>query len=299
MPPKKKIITDDSTESIEPENKVTEIKPKTTTTITSTAADNTRIKLANAIHNLTIKSEELMTAMKNFDCFKESIVKLDIETETKRQEHDEYITSLETQQKNKSKALSQEYEEKEQGLLQKYNSLNKNLEEKYVDLNKKLESDFNEKTKDIQNNLKNLQIQSSQKLAEHKIKACSELAKENGMFLVKDDEYQSLLESKHLLQSELDNLKKNFELKCKEIRDNEKANYVALLKNEMAIYELTTKAQNADIKAQAEQQKREIEVLNSTIQNLKNELVEQRSLTKEVAHASSKAQISQKFSKDP
>jgi hypothetical protein len=262
------------------------------------SSDNTRTKLANAIYNLTIKSDELMSAMKSFDSFKEGIVKLDIETETKRQEHDEYINTLEQQQKEKLKSLNQEFEDKELCLTHKYNSLNKHLEEKYHDLNKKLDGEYNDKSKDIQNNLKNLQIQASQKLAEHKINACSELAKENGMFLVKNEDYQSLLESKKSLQEELKHLNANFDSKCKEILDNESTKYKTLLKNEMSIYELTTKANNADIKAQAEQQKREIEVLNSTILNLKNELVEQRTLTKEVAHASSKSQIMQKFSKD-
>lgn len=300
MPPKKsKQITEESDPILDTDNKVlTEAKPKLTT-ISMNSSDNTRIKLANAIYNLTIKSDELMNAMKSFDSFKEGIVKLDIETETKRQEHDEYINNLQQQQKEKLKNLNQEFEEKEMILTQRYSTLNKQLEEKYHDLNKKLDSEYNDKTKDIQNNLKNLQIQASQKLAEHKINACSELARENGMFLVKNDEYQNLLDTVKSLKEELKNLNTNFDAKCKEILDSESAKYKNLLKNEMSIYELTTKAQNADIKAQADQQKREIEVLNSTILNLKNELVEQRTLTKEVAHASSKSQIMQKFSKDP
>lgn len=94
------------------------------------------------------------------------------------------------------------------------------------------------------------------------------------------------------------NLKDEFERRCNEIKKEQENKYTLQLKNEVAISDLIHKANNAEIKAQVEQQKREIEVLHNTIDNLKNELAEQRALTKEVAQASSRSQITQKFGKD-
>lgn len=70
------------------------------------------------------------------------------------------------------------------------------------------------------------------------------------------------------------------------------------MNNEIKTMELTHKANNAQLVAQVEQQKKEISVLNSTIENLKNEIKEQRELTKQVAMASSKSQITQTIGKN-
>jgi dynactin complex subunit len=62
--------------------------------------------------------------------------------------------------------------------------------------------------------------------------------------------------------------------------------------------DLNHKAETAELIAQNKQQLKEIEFLNKLIANLTNEVSEQRNLTKEIAKASSKAQINQSFTKD-
>jgi hypothetical protein len=52
------------------------------------------------------------------------------------------------------------------------------------------------------------------------------------------------------------------------------------------------------MKAQFNQQNKEIEMLNRTIETLKHEIAEQRLLTKEIAQAGSKSQITQTIGKN-
>ena len=311
MPPKKKITEQvtkkndidlelsESEEEVVPETpkKTTKVEPKPML-ITSNASDNSRIKLANAINNLTIKSDEFMATMKNFDTFRESIIKLDIEIETKKKEYNELLTTLDQNQKNRLKELDLEFNDKHKELTNKYSDMTKSLQEKYQDSNKKLDTEYHDKNINLQNEFKNNQISVNQRLAEFKIKACEEFAKSNNMVLIKEDAYQTLNLSKQKAIEDYEDLKKRFDTECNSIRKEEQTKYATQLKNEMSIFELTNKAQNADIKAQVEQQKREIEVLHNTIVNLKNELVEQRNLTKDVAQASAKSQITQKFGKE-
>ena len=60
-------------------------------------------------------------------------------------------------------------------------------------------------------------------------------------------------------------------------------------KQEKLTLELTHKAETAELIAQNKQHIREIEILNSTISNMKSEIAEQRNLTKEVAQAQANA----------
>lgn len=277
--------------------------------VTSNASDNARVKLANAINNLTIKSDEFMSTMKNFDTFRESIVKLDIEMESKKVEYNDFILSLEQNQKNRMKELDNEYSDKQKDLTNKHNESIKSTTDKYLDMNKKLENeystkmnllenDYKNKQNSLTNEFKNNQIKVSQDLMEYKLKACETLAKENGYVLIKQSDKDILEKNKAVIEQNYNDLKDKFDTECNKIKHSEENKYKTELKNAMSIFELKNKAENADMKAQVDQQKREIEVLHNTINNLKNELVEQRQLTKEVAQASAKSQITQKFGKD-
>lgn len=296
MPPKKKqpvpqpprIELDESSEEdviMDTIIKVTDNKTKPV--FIKETSNNDRIRLANAINNLTIKSDELINTMKEFDSFRESIMKLDIEMETKKHEYNELLSNLESNHKNKIKELNNEYEEK-----------HRTLSQRYQDMNKRLESEYQDKNINQQNELKNGQINVKQKLTEFKIKACQEMANENNMVLIKQEDYNMLNTQKQKAISEYEELKKSFDAQCNSIRRDEQTKYQHQLTNDLSMSDLTHKANNAEIKAQVEQQRREIDVLNNTISSLKNELAEQRSLTKEVAQASAKSQITQKFGKD-
>ena len=115
------------------------------------------------------------------------------------------------------------------------------------------------------------------------------------MVVVNVDEYKSLSETITRTNKELDDLKKRFDASCNAIRGEEKGKYDSELKRQYTTQELTFKTQSAEMKAQLEQQKREITTLNQQLDTFKSELAEQRNLTKEIAQASAKAQITQKF----
>ena len=69
----------------------------------------------------------------------------------------------------------------------------------------------------------------------------------------------------------------------------EKTKLEDIFKQDKLTLQLTHKAEIAELIAQNKQHIREIEILNSTISNMKSEIAEQRNLTKEVAQAQANA----------
>ena len=116
--------------------------------------------------------------------------------------------------------------------------------------------------------------------------------------ILKIDEYKLLMETINKTNKELDDLKKKFDSSCNAIKQEERQKYDADLKRQKTEQELTYKTSTAEMKAQFDQQKREVVLLNETIDTLKIEIAEQRKLTIEIAQASSKAQITQKIGKE-
>ncbi len=252
----------------------------------SSSKDSDRIQLIQAINNFTIKGEQLMESMKSFDSFREQIAKLDIQINAKKQEYDEMEQMANASHTQKMKKLEAEY-----------NDLNTALQSKYNLTSKKLEADHEDKTRKLTNDFKNSQIETKQRLAEYKLKACEELAKENSMVIIKSDDLTVLQQSVIKTNGELDTLRKAYDKDIDKVRQEEKTKYTNQLDNEKKILQLNANVTNAEMKAQIDQQVKEIQVLKSQIENLKHELSEQRSLTKEVAQASAKAQITQSFAK--
>lgn len=293
MPPKRKVQSEQTSAPVQDDinsdisNEDTTVTRKPTVLVKYSQNDPDRIQLAQAINNLTIKSEQFMEALKSFDVFKENITQLDIQIDTKKKEFKEVIENIENNYKTKTKNLEAEYAE-----------MHKQLQTKYQDLNKKLETEFVDKNKQLNNDHKNNQIEVKQKLSEYKIKACDDIAKEFNMILIKNEDHKMLLNNVQKANQELDEIKKSLNDQCAAIKSEERSRYQAILKSELSTLELNHKANVAELKAQVEQQKKEIDVLQKTIDNLKHEIAEQRTLTKEVAIASSKSQINQKFGKE-
>lgn len=125
-------------------------KPSVYLTNTNLKTDSDRIHLAQAINNFTLKSEQLMQEMKNFDTFRESVAKLDLLIGTKKQEFAETNELLEKSHKLQVAKLESEYREMEKKLKLEYLELNKKLESDNVDLRKKTESEFADKTKKME-----------------------------------------------------------------------------------------------------------------------------------------------------
>ena len=277
--------------------------------MSSSTKNSDKIQLIQAINNFTLKGEELLSAMKKFDVFKEEVARYDLLINTKKEEYAEVLKQLEQNYNTKVKNFENEYIEREQNIISKYKSLNKNLETeyndynkssqiKYADSNKKLDDDYTDKHRLLANEYKNEQISIKQKLSEFKYKACEEFLKDIAVTIIKTDEYTNMQTQVSKTNSELSELKKSFDKECDKIKHDEKHKYDSLLENDRKLMKLTSDVMNADMKAQVEQQNKEISVLQNQIDNLKHELSEQRSLTKEVAQASSKSQISQNFGKN-
>lgn len=250
-----------------------------------------------------------MQEMKNFESFRESIAKLDILIDTKKQEYKETNESLEQYHKAQIKKLESDYAEMSKKLKTDYDDLRKKMESEHTEKSKKLESDnaertkkleseFTDKKKALTNTYEDSQIDIKRKIAEDKSKQCELYAKELKMKYVKEDEHKALMEQVQKAVQDYNELKKSFDKQCDQVKLEETKKYNAQLKSETTTIELTHKANNAVLQAQVEQQKKEIIVLQQTIDSLKAEIREQRELTKEVAQASSKAQITQTIGKN-
>jgi len=269
-------LSDSNSEELFPSTSFVETPSQAVTVVKYNANDSDRVQLAQAINNLTVKGEQFVQALNSFSTFRETVAQLDIQIETKKKQYTELLSKLEREYRDKTQQLQKEYS----------------------DLSKQLSTSHTETIRTNQIDLKNNQIEVTQKLREHKLKSCEELVKEFNMMLLKTEDYRNLNDTITRVNRELDDLKKKFESSCNSLRQEEKAKYDLELKRQQQQQELTYKTNSAEMKAQLDQQKREIEVLNRTIETLKLEIAEQRNLTKEIANASSKAQINQRFGKE-
>jgi len=235
--------------------------------------DCDRVQLAQAINNLTIKGEQFMSAFESFSKFKELVAQLDFQIDSKKKEYKDLLEKLEKEYKEKMHSHQRDYDEK----------------------TKQLQTTYQETNRNLQNEYKNNQIETQQKLKEYELKGCNEVVKKFNMIIVNQADYSALNDTVTRSNKELDDLKKKFDASCNAVRHEERGKYEAELKRQHTTQDLTFKSQSAEMKAQLEQQKREITSLMQTIETLKNEIAEQRNLTKEIAQASAKAQITQKF----
>jgi hypothetical protein len=270
----------------ESEDEIERLEVKLPVTFNS-KSDSDRVQLAQAINNLTVKGEQFVEALNSFSQFKETILQLDLQLESKKRDYIDQMTKLEKAHTALSEQLTQKHEDESKKLKQEYAEWTKQLDDEYKNLGVTL-----------QQNYKNNQIEVQQKLLEFKLRGCEEIAKQNGMLVVKEEDHNVLIDNAKKANKELDALQKSFDNRCNTLKQEEKSKYELELKHQISTLELNHKANIAEMKAKIEQQTREITMLNKTIDTLKNEITEQRTLTKEIAQAGSKAQIQQKFGKD-
>ena len=139
------------------------------------------------------------------------------------------------------------------------------------------------------------QIDTHEQLKTFHIKACQKIANKNNSILIINKDYQKLRQNISCLEAEFSKLitKKNNIIKnrisCEKkiIQDNHKY--------EMSKVNLVHREEIAELMAFIKHQKREVEILKSTSTTMKQEIIEQRLLTKEIAVASSGSNIQQKF----
>ena len=187
---------------------------------------------------------------------------------------------------------------KEKELDEKYTNKDKELDEKYKNKKKDLQQEHKRYCTEIEQDCKNKQIETAQQLKEYQIEACEKIASENNYNLIAIKDYEKILSERDFSLEKLAEYELSSANLIKEKIEMEKITLQEKLKQDTIMIDLNHKAEIADLKAQTKQQLKEIEFLNKLIMNLTNEVSEQRNLTKEIAIASSKSQITQSFTKD-
>jgi uncharacterized protein YegJ (DUF2314 family) len=137
---------------------------------------------------------------------------------------------------------------------------------------------------------KDLKIQTDQWLAEYKYEGAMKFLQEIDEMPIKKSEFEAL-------KKELADLKANYDQDMANAVKKEKEHSAKALKSAVNTAELKFKAETAVIQATIEQQKKEIQSLESTIDGLKVEIAAQRKLTQSVAEAGRAAPITQSFAK--
>jgi hypothetical protein len=163
--------------------------------------------------------------------------------------------------------------------------------ERLVELDLRIESkkqEFQDLTAQLSNHYKDVEIKLKQHLQEHKLDAVKEVLSGLNMTYLETSEHTRLV-------AELDALKATTAQQIEAAVEHEKSAGKTAMSHALRNMDLTQKAETASLVAQVEQQIKEIGVLKETISNLKHEIAEQRSLTKEVAIAGSKSNIQQSF----
>lgn len=283
MPPKKavskkevlpEIVISDDEYVMESPKKVAPKKVQAMVKLNNGSDNSDRLQLAQAINNLVFKGDAFVSALESISSFtQERLAELDIQIEAEKMKYQDMIHT-----NNK-----------------KYEELNNDLENKYKMKQQQLENEYHNKFTQLANDYKNKQIEIKHQLNEFKEEGCNEIAEELNMTLVKNDEYEKLVSEAEQAESKLESLREELEEKHTNEMKKERELHTKQLQQERNMSELNHKAQTAELTAQANQQKKEIDMLLKTIENMKFEIAEQRTLTKEVAVASSKAQITQKI----
>ena len=163
--------------------------------------------------------------------------------------------------------------------------------ERLVELDLKIEakkSEYQDLTNKLENQYKDTEIKLRQALQDTKLVAAKEVLTTLDMIPITNSEYSNLTLELSVLKSQY---KLDIEKAIKEEQDKAKSTLQQVLTNK----ELAHAAEIATLKATTDQQVKEINVLKETIKNLKEEIAEQRTLTKEVAIAGSKGAIQQSF----
>ena len=165
--------------------------------------------------------------------------------------------------------------------------------ESLEELNLKIESkqtEFDQLEQKYNTILKQKKIETDQELQEYKYEAAKTILKERSETPIAAEELKSM-------KTELESLKKDRAEELAALVEQEKKRGADALKAALNNNNLTHKAEIAEMKATVDQQRKEIESLHKTVENMKEEIAAQRQLTKEVAQASRQAPITQQIGK--
>ena len=137
---------------------------------------------------------------------------------------------------------------------------------------------------------KNKEIEIDQHIAEYKYKAAMEYLEEREESAIDTAELKNLRE-------QLKEYEKGQQADLDKVIEEERQKAKSALKAAVAHAELSHKADTAELNATVNQLKKEIETYQSTIENQRAEIAEQRKLTMQVAQAGAKGAVNQTFGK--
>lgn len=161
--------------------------------------------------------------------------------------------------------------------------------QEFTDLTSSLDNEYKMRHQQLENDFKNKQIKLKQDFDENGLSAVEKFLLTLNKTSVDRDIYQNL-------QNEYSQLKTKLAVELNQAVSSEAQRWEADKKFALQSRDLQHKAEIASLTAEVEQQKKEIAMLNAQMANMKAEIAAQRELTKEVAQAGAKAQISQNFS---
>lgn len=260
---------------------------------------DTKKNLTKAINNISNISKDFISSIETWkELTSEKINQIISDIDSKTLEYNELIIKKEKEYDDKEKNLIEKYKNKEKELDEKYKNKEKDFDEKYKTKKQEVQQQFKIEAKELEQQAKNSKIETEQQLREFQINACNEIAIKNEYKLISLNEYEKNQQELKNVKDKLEEFEKSFNDKLVEKIELEKLILQDKLKQDSMTKDLNHKAEIAELIAQNKQQLKEIEFLNKLIVNLTNEVSEQRNLTKEIAKASSKAQINQSFNKD-
>jgi len=191
--------------------------------------------------------------------------------------HTEFVTSMEDLKSfsqesfknidNQIKEKEQEFYSKQDQIIKDYKNQKYDLEKKYEQLNYDLEKQFITKRDSMEREFEN----------DEYVKAVK-VVKDFGEVNVSKNDYDKL-------QKDLDNLNKTMEKTIADARKEMETNFKRDKEIALRYKELEFKSTSAEMKATIEQQSKEIASLMGTIETLKDEISQQRELTRSVAEA--------------
>jgi pterin-4a-carbinolamine dehydratase len=183
------------------------------------------------------------------------------------------------------KNMDVQIRKKDEECYNKYDLLSKEYAAKVY----KLKQDFEKQKYDLEQSIQQQKDEMNREFQQDEYDRALDVLEKKKEVAISEEHYDDI-------SNELKDLKKNQDEHEKKIVKTEEQKWRGLMTNSMKTKDLEFAASSAQMKAEIEQKGKEIDVLHDTIDSLKEEIQEQRKLTKSVAEAGQK-QVTQNFSK--
>jgi len=268
-----------------PAKKTTKTVAKKTATKKSTKSQNTEELDSNVDYSQIDPPES------NYELNVELMERVD--TLTKKLEHAskahtdfvDVFNQLKDFSNESIKEIDVKIKKKDEECYNKYSQLSKDFSLKVTNL----QSSYEKKKYDLERQFQQTRDEMEREFQQNEYDKAVEVLDEKGEIAVVETEYNSL-------KKECDDLKKTMEKKEKEVLAINDAKWKKEMEIILRTKELEFQASSADMKAKIDQLNKEVSVLHSTIDTLKDEIQEQRNLTRNVAEAAQGA-VTQNFGK--